>query len=73
MTLPEALNIVIARTGHERFRFLCSEANPDRDTREGYRALVLRLAAQAPGDPPPELAPRPAPIVYAPRFGGCCG
>lgn len=71
MTLAEALNIVIARTGHQRFRFLCSEANPDPVSREGYRRAVLTMAGEPAPEPPP---PRPdRPIPYAPRPGGCCG
>lgn len=73
MTLHQALDIVIARTGHERFRFLCSEANPSRDSREGYRALVLDMAeGRAPAPPAREqLRTAAAPLPFKP--GGCCG
>ena len=73
MTLTQALDIVIDRTGHERFRFLCSEANPDRDTREGYRALVLDMAEGRAPSPPArsELRTAAQPIPFKP--GSCCG
>ena len=57
MTYLEALDIVVARTRHERFRWLCSDANPDAHVREGYRALVLKLAGE------PVSAPPPTPLV----------
>jgi hypothetical protein len=45
MTWLEALALVITRTGHERFRWLCAEENPNAAQREGYRGMVMRLAA----------------------------
>ncbi len=47
MTLIEALDLVVARTGVERYRYLCLE-HPRADVRGEYRALVLRLAAEPP-------------------------
>lgn len=50
------LEKVIAQTGHERYRWLTSDANPDAESREAYRRLVARLAAaglSAPPEPPP--------------------
>lgn len=45
MILAEALDIVITRTKHERFRWLCSEDNPDIEQREAYRAQVMAMAS----------------------------
>lgn len=59
MTLAEALEIVIARTKHERYRWLCSDANPDAESREAYRGLMVRLASD--GDLPPQPPP-PRPL-----------
>jgi hypothetical protein len=47
MTLAEALDTAIEQTKHERYRWLCSEANPDAEQREAYRRLVLSLADPA--------------------------
>lgn len=48
MTLSEALDIVVARTGVERYRFLCLEhANPK--VREEYGQLIMRLATEPAG------------------------
>lgn len=58
---PADLETVVSRTGHERFRWLVSDANPDARQRDQYRALVARLAK---GDPPaarPIQAPPPEP------------
>jgi len=49
----DQLDRVVATTGHDRYRWLTSEANPDELQREAYRRLVERLAA---GPLPP---PRP--------------
>ena len=43
MTLLAALDIVIARTGVERYRYLCLE-HPRPQVRAEYSSLVLRLA-----------------------------
>lgn len=48
MTIQEALDIVVARTKHERFRWLCSEENPDVDQREKYRVQVVAMASKEP-------------------------
>lgn len=42
MTLQQAIDIVVARTGHERFRSLCDPSSPVYD--RGYEAVVLELA-----------------------------
>lgn len=57
MTWEEALPIAIARTGHERFRFLCSDDNPDIESRDGHRTLMLQLAG---GPQYPQLAKQAA-------------
>lgn len=57
MTWQEAVEIVVTRTGHGRYEWLCSDANPDAGSREGYRRLVLRMAGEPvnPGGAPPEI------------------
>ncbi len=52
MTLTEALDIVVSRTRHERFRWLCSDENPDEFSRERYRAIVMAQAAGTPQEMP---------------------
>jgi hypothetical protein len=48
MTWEEALDLIVARTGHHRYRDLCADTWPDH---AAYRALVIRLAT---GEPPAE-------------------
>ncbi len=48
MTFDEALNIVVARTGHQRFRELCLDSYPDH---VAWRSEVVRLAETTEGDP----------------------
>lgn len=65
---PEALEIMVARTKHERLRELCHESYPDH---LAYRRLIVE---QAGGDP----LPRPVPVVReqltpSPARVGCCG
>ena len=45
MTWEHALEAVVARTRHERYRALCADAHPDRGA---WRAEVVRLAAAGP-------------------------
>lgn len=52
MTLSEAIEIVIGRTKHERYRWLCSEDNPDVVQRERYRFLVMQQASNGHHDYP---------------------
>ena len=54
MTLAEALDVVIARTGVKRYRYLCLE-HPKTSVRAEYSALVLRLAEE-PREPRPTAA-----------------
>ena len=51
MTLLEALELVIVRTGVERYRYLCLE-HPNALVRAEYSALVQRLAKEPPGPGP---------------------
>lgn len=47
MTWEEALEIVVAKTGVERYRWLCSEDNPSVrgwDGREDFRRYMVELA-----------------------------
>lgn len=44
MTWNEAIGSVIAATGIERYRWLCSDENRDAEQREAYRALMVRQA-----------------------------
>ena len=48
MTYPEALEIVIARTKHERYRQLCADDHPDH---LAWRAHVIAEASGAPKRP----------------------
>jgi hypothetical protein len=57
MTLSEALDIVIARTRHERYRVLCDDDNPDIQQRDAYRRLVVDMAGQPAPLPPTDPAP----------------
>ena len=41
MSWETALKSVVANTGHERYRVLCSDAWPDH---EAYRALMIQMA-----------------------------
>jgi hypothetical protein len=58
MNWRDALEVVAAR-GLGRYRLLCSDDNPDPDQREGYRAIVVRMA----GEPAPESPPAYPSIV----------
>jgi hypothetical protein len=51
MTLAEALDIVVERTHHERYRWLCSDDNPDAAQRDGYRRLVMQQMTDEPAMP----------------------
>ncbi len=48
MTWQDAVEIEVARTKEERFRWLCSDDNPNIVQREAYRALLIEQAAGAP-------------------------
>ena len=75
MQLVDALQLVIDRTGHERFSWLTSEDNPDPHSRAAYQRLVIQLAS---GNiaPPPESAlvdPWLLAIRACPNWNaGCC-
>jgi hypothetical protein len=80
MEWPEAIEVVISRTKHTRFRWLCSEENPDAQARLGYRRQMVEMATGTRLPPEPEVFPDiTAHLVEAfqmqaqPRRGGCCG
>jgi hypothetical protein len=50
MTLEDALDIVVAATGHTDYRWLCDESHP---SHVEYRRLVLELAERPIAAPPP--------------------
>ena len=56
MTYIDALEIVVARTKHERYRWLCSDANTEEASREGYRFLMIRMAVSDQPTAYPSLA-----------------
>ena len=56
MTTAEALDLVVARTGHQRYRDLCDPSHPDHDP--GYIEYVLALAeGKSPDESPAPDAP----------------
>lgn len=55
MEISEALDIVVARTGHVRYRDLCDPSHPD--YHPGYPALVIAMAEDRPPPAPPPEAP----------------
>jgi hypothetical protein len=67
MTWQQALDEIVSRTRHERYRELCADDWPGH---EAWRAEMLRLAGEPPTLPPLPDNPTPAPGV---RLGGCCG
>lgn len=62
MEISEALEIVVGRTGHERYRELCDPSSPTYDPR--YVPIVIEMAGgePAPPAPPVRLAP-PIPLA----------
>jgi hypothetical protein len=52
---PGQLETAVARTGAGRLRWLTSDANPDPESRDGYRRYVERVASE----PVPEPEPNP--------------
>jgi hypothetical protein len=52
VTWQEAVEIVVRRTHHERYRWLTSDENPDVEQREGYRRIVIAKALQPVEYPP---------------------
>ena len=66
MTWQDAVELVVARTKHKRFRKLCSGDNPDTWARDRYREQVIAMAtdtlveqsiAEATGDITPPVKP----------------
>lgn len=64
MDWSEALEIVIARTRHERFRVLCAGDHADHEV---WRRKVIELAG---GEPPPSLD---LPAIFAEAKAGAAG
>lgn len=74
MNWRDALELVVAETGVGHYRFLCSEANPDPSTREGYRRYMVELATGvkvARPEAPPPASPRPPPGDWSARIRAC--
>lgn len=63
MTWQAALEIVIGRTLHERYRVLTAQDHPDHPA---WRQTVLAMA----GEPAPQFVPSPNPPAPKP-CGGC--
>ncbi|MGO9111943.1 MAG: hypothetical protein ACLP9L_22180 [Thermoguttaceae bacterium] len=68
MTWSFALGIVVAISGHERYRALCDEANPDQAQRDAFRRLMLMLAG---GAPDPDLIPLPKALALHRLMRAC--
>jgi hypothetical protein len=64
MTLLEAIDLVVARTGVERYRHLCLE-HPKPTIRAEYSGLVIRMAAEPP--PPKRSATESLALLSADR------
>ena len=57
MTLAESLDIVVARTGVERYRYLCPRTWPDLNVRgTRYSGLIMRMAGNVPQTTYPSVA-----------------
>lgn len=72
-----ALEMVVARTRHARFRALCDDAWPDPVQRDAYRAAMVRLAFDAEADRPTvaqawDLTRRMKSCPFYSRRPGCC-
>ncbi len=74
MDWSEALEIIVARTRHERFRWLCSDANPEADQRDGYRATMIEQATGEHAAAAPQPADPWLPLIRACEHHnpGCC-
>lgn len=65
MDWTEALAIIAP--SHPRYRWLCSEDNPDAESRAAYRRLLIREAGgEAPEPAPPEAPPVPPAVPLGP-------
>ncbi len=68
----DMLQILHDATGHRyslvpRYRWLCSDDNPNVEQRAGYRRLMIEKATGEPSTPPTRPNRQP------PVRGGCCG
>jgi hypothetical protein len=76
----QTLDLVVARTGVERYRYLCLK-HPNSTVRAEYAALVVRLAAEALGSTQSSTVEsvnllavvRSCPYRSAPKIGCNCG
>lgn len=50
MTWQQALDLIVSRTGHERYRVLCRDEHPD------HKAWRREMVRQAGGEPEPETS-----------------
>lgn len=71
MTWQDALPLVVAKTGHRRYEWLCSDDNPNDVQRTAYRAHVVRIAT---GQTKVEPKPDPDTMKLRKYLGrhGCC-
>lgn len=58
MDLAEAINLIVSRTGHARYRDLCDPTHPAHHP--AYVDFVLRFAGASPPAPRPTMEPPPA-------------
>jgi hypothetical protein len=70
MSWEDALDLVVAVTGHARYRALCADTHPDRDI---WRRRMLEQAQGWPSDPITRPAPVTLPPGPAPAAGPCGG
>jgi hypothetical protein len=54
MTWADAVELEVSRGGNHRYRWLCSDDNPDAEQRAAYRAFLVRKAT---GQPEPATIP----------------
>lgn len=69
MTYLEALDILDKTQNTERLRWLCSDANPDDQGRDGYRRLVIMIVDGT----VPEYDPSQTLDGSGGFLGSCCG
>lgn len=69
MEWSEALDTVVARTGHERYRVLCADDHPDHERHR--RRMIERATGEAPTPTP--ATPFPSPLRQAVNLAGAVG
>jgi hypothetical protein len=70
MDWPEALELVILRTGHERYRDLCADEHPDH---EEWRRKIIARATGRPVEQILAEAKAEGIASLTPPRQGCCG